>query len=524
MRNATKAARTGQRQPQPPQGNPVRYTLRDYQIDAVGRIRQQLLRGRRRVLAVAPTGAGKTLMFCLGIISPSVERGKRAWIVVPRRQLVGQTSQKLDDIGVTDHGVLQGNHWRTRYKATVQVCSKDTLARRMEKIKLPTPDLIVWDEAHHLTDDNSYGELLARFPEAVHIGFTATPCRLDGRGLGSVFEEMIQVTTINELIARGYLVPPRVFAAATADLSGVKTQHGDYNQKQLGERMSGSRILGDIVQEWLKHGEGRPTVGFAVNVEHSQRLVAMFKEVGVAAAHIDADTPQEQRDVMIAHLDHGRIKILFSVGVFTEGFDLPSVGCVIFARPSMSLSLYIQMAGRGLRPAKGIAQPGENCIFLDHAGLTHRHGFVTEDREWSLADGARPEKKEKRLFSCTGCAAELRNWPPFCPLCGARLREEDREQAELPLPDSTPLKEITEADLQASVEERQEAYRQLEEEAYLFNREAWWPGWKFKQRFKVYPTAKDRRTSQNRIKLVQKSDGSGWEAAWSHEQMGGESA
>jgi len=489
-------------------------TLRPYQLDADARTREALKRlravGKRpAVLVVMPTGGGKTVLFAEGIIARAVKKSSSAWVVVPKNQLVKQTSRKLDSIGIP-HGIIQADSWRTNYAAPVQVCSIWTLVRRLDNLAHNRPHVVVWDEAHHIAEGNSYAKVLDWLgPSVVSVGYTATPCRLDGKGLGSAFEEMIVATDIADLTAQGFLVPARVFVAAKGpDLDGVRKCGGDFNQKQLGERMGTSRILGDIVVEWSKHGEGRRTVCFAVNVDHSQQIVAAFKTAGIPAAHIDADTPDADRDRLIAALDAAEIKVLSSVGVFTEGFDLPSVGAVIMARPTASLSLYLQMAGRGVRPAKGIATAGEDCIFLDHAGNTVRHGFITDPRDWSLADGAKKPKQEREQREV--------------------LVEREGVQRELAIADDTPLVEITAAGFTTDdpgflrskhgkvvpvTPEQWEAVKAEETDlrafycaavdaAFIAGEEAWVPSYECKRQFGRKPTTKqEHEWSNGRIKF-----------------------
>ena len=502
----------------------MRYELRDYQVRAIEGAKAELRAGNKRVLIACPTGAGKTLVALRGIIEPALAKGRRIWFVAPRKQLVAQTSAKLDELGMTEHGIVQANHWRRRPQAPVQVCSKDTLGKRFAG--MVAPDIVIWDEAHHCADDNQNGKIIAALPNAVHIGLTATPCRLDGKGLGKVFDAMVQVTTITELIDLGFLVPPRIFHGPILDLSHIKKSAGDFNQRELGEAMDDSQLIGDIVTEWIDHGEDRPTVCFAVNVEHSKHIVQQFLDRGVPAGHIDASTPDAERERLLGLLRDGRIKVMSSVGVFTEGFDMPCVGCVIFARPTASLSLYIQMAGRGLRPEFGIARPGEHCIFLDHAGLTARHGKITKNREWSLDDGLvdAVEKKPKSIPRCPACYVELKGRPDVCPVCQAQLRSQEGEQYEL-IGDTTRLVEHTDEEAQALADRvrriRQEYYREVEEKAFLHD---WKPiavGIKFKARFGEWPSREDRATSGQRIKFVRDAHTGRHTPIWAHEKQGG---
>lgn len=485
------------------------YELREYQEGAIAETKRLLREGKRRPLIVCPTGGGKTLIAVKGIILPAVAKGSVVWFVAPRKQLVHQTSTKLDEIGLTDHGVVMANHWRKRPLAPVQVCSKDTLRNRHDL--MARPNIVIWDEAHHVTDKNGCGAIVTA-TNAIHIGLTATPCRLDGKGLGSIFDCMIQVSTIADLISMGFLIPPRVFRAkGGVDLSGVKMSHGDFNQKDLAAASDKPKLVGNIVAQWQRDGDNRPTVCFAVNVAHSLHIVEQFKAAGVPAGHIDANTPDNERQHLLRLLRSGAIKVMSSVGVFTEGFDMPCVGCVILARATASLSLFIQMAGRGLRPEFGTAREGEHCIFLDHAGLTARFGPITQVREWSLEDGAKKEAKPFR-YQCRECGEELKGRPEVCPHCGADLRTET-STTEIPEGDDTLLEEAEQAPI-VPLSERQEYYRKLEEIGFTHN---WAPvmvGAKFRDKYGNWPSKTERATSQQRIAIVKNKLTGKWAPVW----------
>lgn len=493
------------------------YQLRDFQLEAVERTRHALKRGRQRILNVAPTGAGKTIISCRGYVVPAVERGRSVLFVVNRKQLVNQTSRKLDELGVVDHGILQANHKRTRYSAAVQVASKDTLVHRMEYLR-HKPDLIIVDEAHHVTDDNSYSEIFKRWPDVPVIGLTATPMRLDGKPLGSVFDEMVVVSDIKTLIAEGYLVPPRVFAGKAPDTTGIRKVGGDWNQKQLAARTDTDELVGDIVETWKTHGEGRPTVCFALNVAHSRHIVASFAEAGIAAAHIDADTPDDEREETLGKLKRGDVKVCSSVGVFTEGFDCPVVGCVILARRTESLSLYIQMGGRGLRPANGIAAPGEDCIILDHANLTYRHGYLDDDRKYSLDAPCVNESQAKRRL-CGNCGAAVPPELPLCPCCGSAMRNARGARQEdmigdIPMGDGTILQELAREAVEAHrLEERRVFFATLALDAWAKGHKPVSVNVRFKGRFGAFPSREDQAGS--RIKTEYRRDKNGV-GAWQY--------
>jgi len=255
----------------------------------------------------------------------------------------------------------------------------------------------------HRARSKSYVEIINRYPQATVIGLTATPIRSDGKGLGNLFSALIAGPTVAELTTQGYLVPTRVFAPNMPDLAGVRKTAGDYNQAGIQRAMDRPTITGDIVSHWQRLAENRLTVCFAAGIEHSQHLRDAFLAAGIAAAHLDGETDPTTRATLLADLAAGRIRVLCSVGVLTEGWDCPAVACAILARPTASTGLYLQMAGRILRPA----DEKIDALILDHAGCTLQHGFVDEDREWTL-EHDRPLKPKPKIDLSI---------PKVCPTC-----------------------------------------------------------------------------------------------------------
>ena len=474
------------------------YTLRHYQDKCLSDIRAALIAGKRRIVAVAPTGAGKTLMFALGIAKPALAKGKVTWIVAPRRQLVLQTSRKLDEIGCNDHSIMMGGHWRFRADAPIQVCSVDTLRNRFGKV--PEPDIIILDECHHFAMGNSWEKVVSHHEQAIVIGFTATPIRLDNMGLGDFFDHIVVATTIKELIEMGFLVEPIWAQGPMPDLVGVRSLGGDYNQKDLAEKVDRPKLVGDAIKEYLQKAPGKRCCCFAINVLHSQHLVEEARAAGITAEHLDASTPDSVRQHVIKQVEKGEVMFLSSVGLFTEGFDLPAIECVLLCRPTKSLSLYIQMAGRGLRPKKGIAEPGEHCVFLDCAGLAQQHGSILQHRAWRLEKTRKrtkktsPLPKEVMLRVCPHCAAPLVGDPPpaICPDCGKPIDVRDLP----PVAKDVALQIVDQEKMEALnrklIEARQRHYRELESTAFM-------KGWspmavygRFKKKWGCAPTETDK--------------------------------
>jgi DNA repair protein RadD len=403
--------------------------LRPYQINVVDEIERLIATGIKRILVVAPTGSGKTV-----IISEIIKRAsaglRQSVFLAHRNELLTQAHGKLKLFGV-DAGIIKsGRDKDQRPQSLTQICGIQTLharAVRAKTIELPPAHLLIVDEAHHCPA-MTYQTILSAYPDAVGIGLTATPCRADGRGLGNIFQTMIEAPQIGELIKLRHLVPLKIFAPPPPDLSGVRVMStGDYQIDELSGKMD--PLVGDFVEHWLKHAQRRRTIAFAVDRKHSVHIVEELIKSGVKAEHVDGDTPQADREAIIARLASGEAEVVSNVGIFTEGFDSPDVGCIALVRPTRSLGLFRQMIGRGLRRADGKS----DVIILDHSGGVHRHGRPDDDIAWTLetdkrainqahesrkaSAGSDPfcECKECGHIRMKGMACEACGWQPKPP-------------------------------------------------------------------------------------------------------------
>lgn len=380
--------------------------LRDYQLRAIDMVRAH---AQERVLLCLPTGAGKTSVAS-EIIRRTVSNGRRAIFLVHRVELVEQAFARLAQFGVRAGRIIAGRE--EHRDRPVQVASIPTLIMREHW----PADVVIVDECAHAVSA-SWRKVLDRYqPPSLIVGLTATPIRLDGRPLGDLFGRIVEPVTTRELITRGYLVEPRVYAPPV-DLSNLPTRGGDYSIPELVERVSG--LTGSIVGEWTKHARGMSTVVFAVNVEHSKAIVAAFEAIGVKAAHVDYKMGRKQRAGTLNALRDGALDMVSQVSLLSEGWDLPTLQCCVLARPTKSLALFRQMVGRVMRP------PGP-VLVLDHAGNHHEHGFVTTPIEWSLTGPAKRPASALSVKTCKVCFATFEPGPLNCPACGVLLVPEAR--------------------------------------------------------------------------------------------------
>jgi DNA repair protein RadD len=404
-------------------------SLYPYQQQMVEDIRSVYRRKFRAPLLVAPTGSGKTVLFCDMSMRHAEKKG-RVLILVHRQELIEQVSETLDRFDVT-HGVV--GQERRFQDAAVMIGSVFTVIRRMARFSKP-PTLIIVDEAHHAAASTTWGKVLAAFPQAHKLGVTATPIRLSGEGLADSFDTLIQGPTTQQLIDDGYLSRFRVFCPSSPDLSSVHKRVGDFVTKELEVAVDRPSLTGDAVDHYMRHAKDRQAVAFCVSVQHAKHVAEQFMAAGISAQSIDGSLPTEWRKGIVRDFREGRLKILTSCDLISEGFDVPNIACGISLRPTMSLGLWLQQFGRCLRTAQG--KP--DTIFLDHAGNALRHGLPTDEREWSLAGTRGTKRSDERIPSvriCKKCFAANKSTAQVCAQCGkafdAKPREVSKKEGEL---------------------------------------------------------------------------------------------
>lgn len=391
-------------------------TLRPYQLQAVADVEAALPTHRAVVLSL-PTGAGKTQ-----VAAELIRRADRPTLFVAhRRELITQAAARLRSFGVPC-GVILGGHPRTA--EPVQVASIQSLARR----EGPAAELLVIDEAHRACSA-TYRKLLATLPSTPTIGLTATPFRLDGKGLRDIFAHLVTGPLSADLCAEGFLVPASVLVPPGPDLQGVKIRAGEFAQDALAAAVNKPRLVGDIVAHVVRHGRP-PIIGFATGVDHSKAIVAALCAAGIVAEHLDGSTDRDARAAVLMRLRAGETQAVFNADLFGEGFDLPDISTVVLARPTASLGLFLQQIGRGARPTPA----KKNFLVLDHAGnyarffdrLTPRW-FGTDvavDLVNVTLDGPPPKKPRETQAAARRCPSCFILNPPgaeTCWSCGAAL-------------------------------------------------------------------------------------------------------
>lgn len=404
--------------------------LRPYQERAVVAIKTAIRSLReaaapQRVLCVAPTGAGKTVLFAR-VVAGAAAKGTPCTILAHRAELLEQTWRKLLDAGLpaASMGMCWADDRRANPRALVQVASVQTLARRERR---GHAGIVVVDEAHRALGA-SYQSIAADFPDAVHLGFTATPWRLDGQGMGQFYRALTVVATVPELIRDGYLCAPRVFThPQKPDLSGVRVRGGDYDERELAKAVDTAVLVGNVVEHWTRLAKGARTIAFAASVEHSKHIAAAFVAAGVAAEHLDGSLSSDAREAILARLASGETRVVSNCQVLTEGFDCPAVKCVILARPTKSRALYFQCVGRGMRPSEGSELA--YALVLDHAGCAHEHGLPQDPQDYSLEPGKRRARgaAEAPVRTCEQCFAVAPSGSLACPECGAEFPARERK-------------------------------------------------------------------------------------------------
>lgn len=377
--------------------------LRPHQLKAVEMLRDSLRRGKTRPILAAPCSFGKTITAAY-LLSEAAKKGKRGIFICDRVKLVQQALAQFDQHGL-DVGVMQGNHERQNYRAPIQIASIQTIARRKH---LPEFDFAIVDECH--VHYKTTQHMMDRYTAVPFIGLSATPY---SKGLGKAYDNLIVPITPEELLAQDYLCPVEYYGGAHIDVSkikprGLQTGGSDFDPLDLANATEeDERLTGDIIQNWLKRGQGRQTIAFSPSIKHSKQMVDMFNAEGIPAVHIDGYMDPEERAVIFQAHDEGEFLILSCSRLLNTGYDAPKVSCLIDCFPTRSTIAYIQRAGRIMRTYPG----KEDAIYLDHAGNVARHGFAEHVVPDSLHDGEKSFKERNQVKK------EKKSKTHNCPQC-----------------------------------------------------------------------------------------------------------
>lgn len=404
-------------------------TLRDYQQSLFDKATDAFRHGFRRPLVVAPCGAGKSYLF-LKMAEMAAQNGE-VLILIHRIELKEQHMKLFEDNGVSTENI--------------RIEMIFTEANHLGEHEPPV--LIILDEAH-LSRSNSWHKVIEHYGSQC-VGFTATPVRLDGKPLGDIYDCLIDEVTAKYLIENNRLAPYEYYAPTTLDVSHLKKHCGDYAIKDVEDLVINRKIFGDVITNYKKIANGKKAIAYCVSVKHSQEVANAFNEAGIAAAHIDGDTPKAERAEIMQQFRDGDIKVLCNCMLIIEGISIDDCECCLLLRPTESLALYIQSAMRCMR-----YQPGKTAIILDFVGNYTRHGMPDESREWSLTkkQNKKSEFTDNGTFSVRQCHECFRCFQgDICPFCGAVYPLHPREIEAIR---EIELKQITEEEKRKAEEAR----------------------------------------------------------------------
>jgi DNA repair protein RadD len=398
---------------------------RPYQVDLIAaarlklreikdRLQAQGLDRGPRLLIQCPTGGGKTVIA--GTIMKALvdKQATPARFLCHRDFLVDQTSKTYATLGL-DHSFMAAGKWFNQF-SPVHVGMVQTVKARLAKYSVPK--WVMWDEAHHI-GAASWSKIMEEWDSATHIGFTATPCRLDGKGLDAFFDDIVLGPSVGWLISQGYLSDYVAYAPSSPDLTGLHTRMGDYIASEVDEVMDKAVVIGDMVRDYQQYAPGRRAVYFCASIKHSEHVAASFNAAGIPARHLDGTHKTWERNQAAMQFADGDLQVLTNVDLFGEGYDLAAqagrdvtIECVGLARPTQSLGLFMQQVGRALRPK------ADKAIILDHAGNISKHGLPDDDREWGLAGRKKAPGNASTVRQCSECFAMIPVMKMKCPECG----------------------------------------------------------------------------------------------------------
>ncbi|KRN01440.1 Helicase-like protein Type III restriction enzyme, res subunit DEAD DEAH box helicase-like protein [Levilactobacillus senmaizukei DSM 21775 = NBRC 103853] len=382
------------------------FQLRSYQAEAVKAVREAVTAGHQGIVIQSPPRTGKTIIMA-DIARSATKQHNRVLFIVHRSEILAQARETFRADGVD-----------------MQLCQMGMVQTLTRHVKdLVTPAIIIVDEAHHALS-RSYRKILDNFPQSVKLLFTATPWRMDGKGLDGVADTLIQGKPISWLMDNGFLAPVDYYAPSGLDNSRLKTKrNGEFDGTSIEQAMK-PKIYGDAVAHYQKLAAGKQAIAYTYNVASAQRLADAFNAAGITARAVSGKTQKKDRERIVAAYRAGKIQVVTNAELFTEGLDLPNVDCVIMLRPTQSLSLYLQFAMRSMNPRNG-----KRAVIIDHVNNVERFGLPTINRVWTLGGRDKNSKSSngepiKSVTVCPICFATFYRHGDECPFCGALLTED----------------------------------------------------------------------------------------------------
>lgn len=389
------------------------FKLRNYQRETIDKVYQSMRTGHHRIIVQQPPRTGKTVIMA-EIARKTTDKGNRVMFIIHRKEVLAQAKATFEqqnvNMGLATMGMVQ------------------TLTRRVNK--LTEPQLILIDEAHHALSQ-SYRRIIDAFPNAYILYFTATPIRTGHNQLDQIADDIIVGKSIKWLTQHHFLAPFHYYGLGDIDRSKLRKQNGDYSSQSMDEAIS-HQIYGHIVQQYQRLANGKQAVVYCHSIESAKKVTEQFTQAGITAAEIDGDTDAKVRDQLVQKFRDQRLTILANVNLFTEGVDLPNVDCVIMARPTSSLALYLQFSMRCLNPRKG-----KTAVIIDHVDNFLNFGLPSSDRNWSEAIVTKNKRKAKSSIEngpaiaqcnyCFGTFYRDQIVDDCCPLCGHELKKETKD-------------------------------------------------------------------------------------------------
>jgi superfamily II DNA or RNA helicase len=429
--------------------------LREYQEDLIVGVRQAMREGCRRPLVLLGCGGGKT-MVAATLARQATDKGSRVLLIAHRQELIGQAYRAFMAAGVDP----------LKFSAMMV----QTACRRADR--LPPPDLMIVDECHHAMA-GSYRKLIDAFPSAWTVGLTATPSRLDGSGLGKVFDRIVEGPSVKWMIQNQYLAPYDYYAPDLCDLTGMHVRRGDYVAQEIEERMLKKAVFGDAIAYYRQLAGDRSAICYCATVKHSMAVAEAFGEAGIRAQHVDGTTPPTLRQRIMEAFKAGEIRVLTNVDLISEGFDAPDCGVSILMRPTQSLTLHVQQSMRCMR-----YKPLKRAVIIDHVGNYARFGLPDQDRQWSLEDKRRSAKSadaQAPVRQCPECYCVHPAQARICPKCGHVYPPPERTPEEVK---EARLKRVEAIVLDYSTPEN---CRDMQELRAYAKRHGYKPGWAYYQ-------------------------------------------